>query len=131
MSYKSALHTLQWSTHLETEGEEGTIYWDGLDFEPSKDLKEKIEKDWESFREKAEALGFDDPEEHRKTCINLSEWDYWDHVAHDFILSRNRHGSGFSDGDWYEPMATKLTELAHSFGELEIYLSDENLLEAY
>ena len=76
------------------------------------------------------SLGFD-PEKHRITYINLSEGDYWDYAAHDFILTRNGHGAGFWDGDWSEPIATKLTELCKKFGEIEIYLSDENLLEAY
>jgi len=130
MSYQHAMQTLQWSTLLEIEEEEGTIYKDGLDFEPSKELEERIYTDWENFQAQAIELGFD-PEKHRATYINLSEGDYWDYAAHDFILTRNGHGSGFWDGDWSEPMATKLTELCKKFGEINIYLSDENLLEAY
>ena len=130
MSYQHAMQTLQWSTLLEIEEEEGTIYKDGLDFEPSKELEERIYTDWENFQAQAIELGFD-PEKHRATYINLSEGDYWDYAAHDFILTRNGHGSGFWDGDWSEPMATKLTELCKKFGEIYIYLSDENLLEAY
>ena len=130
MSYQSAMHTLQWSTHLEIEEEEGTIYKDGLDYEPSKELEERIFTDWENFQAQAIELGFD-PEKHRATYIDISQGDYWDHAAHDFILTRNGHGAGFWDGDWSEPIATKLTELCKKFGEIEIYLSDENLLEAY
>ena len=125
MSYQHALKTLQWSTDLEIEG-----HSDCLAFEASKDLIKKIKDDWDSFESQAIELGFD-PEKHRVTYIDLSEGDYWDYAAHDFILTRNGHGAGFWDGDWSEPIATKLTELCKKFGEIQIYLSDENLLEVY
>ena len=125
MSYQHALQSLQWSTDLEIEG-----HSDCLAFEASKDLIKKIKDDWDSFESQAIELGFD-PEKHRVTYIDLSEGDYWDYAAHDFILTRNGHGAGFWDGDWSEPIATKLTELCKKFGEIQIYLSDENLLEVY
>ncbi len=125
MSYQHALQTLQWSTDLGIEG-----HSDCLAFEASKDLIKKIKDDWDSFESQAVELGFD-PEKHRDTYIDLSEGDYWDYAAHDFILTRNGHGAGFWDGDWSEPIATKLTELCKKFGEIQIYLSDENLLEVY
>ena len=125
MSYQHALQTLQWSTDLEIEG-----HSDCLAFEASKDLIKKIKDDWDSFESQAIELGFD-PEKHRVTYIDLSEGDYWDYAAHDFILTRNGHGAGFWDGDWSELIATKLTELCKKFGEIQIYLSDENLLEVY
>ena len=125
MRYLHALQTLQWSTDLEIEG-----HSDCLAFEASKDLIKKIKDDWDSFESQAIELGFD-PEKHRVTYIDLSEGDYWDYAAHDFILTRNGHGAGFWDGDWSEPIATKLTELCKKFGEINIYLSDENLLEVY
>lgn len=43
----------------------------------------------------------------------------------DFWLTRNRHGSGFWDGDWQEDVGRKLTELAHSFGERHLYVGDD------
>ena len=125
MSYQHALQTLQWSTDLEIEG-----HSDCLAFEASKDLIKKIEDDWDSFESQAIELGFD-PEKHRVTYIDLSEGDYWDYAAHDFILTRNGHGAGFWDGDWNEPIATKLTDLCKKFGEIEVYLSDDGLLEAF
>ena len=126
MSYQSALQTLQWSTCLDLEN--GVIHEDCLNFEPSKELEQRILTDWENFQAQAIELGFD-PEKHRITYIDLSEGDYWDYAAHDFILTRN--GPGFWDGDWSEPIATRLTELCKKFGEINIYLSNENLLEAY
>ena len=128
MSYQSALHTLQWSSHLEVEGEEGTIYMDGLDFEPSQELKDRIKKDWESFINQALEMGFD-PDKHRIGAYNSYEFDVWELAAHDFILTRNNHGAGFWDGDWSEPMATKLTDLCKEFGEIDVYISEYGLLE--
>ena len=50
-------------------------------------------------------------------------------LAHDFALTRNRHGAGFWDGDWAEPWGKILTDLAHQWPETELYLSDECLVE--
>ena len=46
-------------------------------------------------------------------------------VAHDFWLTRNRHGAGFWDGDYEEEAGKKLTEIAHSFGEVHPYVGDD------
>ena len=48
-----------------------------------------------------------------------------DRIAHDFWLTRNHHGAGFWDGDYPEPIATQLTDLAHSFGECDLYVGDD------
>lgn len=44
--------------------------------------------------------------------------------GHDFWLTRNGHGAGFWDGDWPEPMATRLTDAAHKFGEVDLFVND-------
>lgn len=41
-------------------------------------------------------------------------------VAHDFWLTRNRHGAGFWDGDYEEPGASILTKIAHEAGERNV-----------
>ena len=46
-------------------------------------------------------------------------------IAHDFWLTRNRHGAGFWDGDYPDPQAQQLTELAHSWGEIDLYVGDD------
>jgi hypothetical protein len=46
-------------------------------------------------------------------------------VAHDFWLTRNHHGAGFWDGDYPEPLATQLTDLAQSFKECDLYVGDD------
>ena len=67
MSYQSALQTLQWSTCLDLEN--GVIHEDCLNFEPSKELEQRILTDGESFQAQAIELGFD-PEKHRITYID-------------------------------------------------------------
>lgn len=42
-------------------------------------------------------------------------------IAHDFHLTRNRHGAGFWDGDYADDIGRKLTELSHTFGEVYLY----------
>ena len=45
-------------------------------------------------------------------------------LMHDFWLTRNRHGAGFWDGD-YPIWGNKLTETAHMFPEVELYVGDD------
>jgi hypothetical protein len=49
-------------------------------------------------------------------------------AGHDFWLTRNGHGAGFWDGDWDEPNATTLTDVAHSYGECNLYVGDDGKL---
>lgn len=46
-------------------------------------------------------------------------------AGYDFWLTRNHHGAGFWDGDWPEPQATRLTDAAHAFGEVDLYVGDD------
>lgn len=39
----------------------------------------------------------------------------WEQLGYDFWLTRRGHGCGFWDGDWPEPDATVLTDIAHTF----------------
>jgi hypothetical protein len=58
----------------------------------------------------------------------LRAGDYHDTLGtfgHDFWLTRNHHGAGFWDGDYLEPAASKLTLLAHTFGECDLYVGDD------
>ena len=63
-------------------------------------------------------------------------------AAHDFWLTRNRHGAGFWDGDWrfsgemtendepkqIEDIGTYLTEMSHAYGEANLYVGDDGLI---
>ena len=51
-------------------------------------------------------------------------------IGHDFLLTRNRHGAGFWDSPekYGQDNADKLTEIAHTFGETDIYVGDDGIL---
>lgn len=54
----------------------------------------------------------------------LEDYDSTD-LAHDFWLTRNRHGAGFWDGDWPKEIGEKLTEMSQSYGEVNLYVGDD------
>ena len=58
---------------------------------------------------------------------SLYEYDLTD-IAHDFWLTRNRHGAGFWDGDYNESVGELLTALSHRFGECDLYVGDNGKL---
>lgn len=124
LAYKHALTTLLWS-----ETDDNGEPLDKGDYEISEDLKAKVRADWDSFREKAEALGFDAERDCAMMLHPDNDGCAWNAAAHDFILTRNGHGAGFWDtGRWCEPWATKLTTLAESFGELSCYVGDDGAI---
>ena len=73
---------------------------------------EQAEKDLDQFIDKAGDL-----------ILDMDETQ----LAHDFWLTRNHHGAGFWDRGLGEK-GDKLTELAESFGECDIYVGDDNKL---
>lgn len=93
-------------------------------FGPSSDLIDRAKRDWEAF---CSLLPDEfDPEE-QIACMTEPGWDAWDYLAHDFALTRNRHGAGFWDSSrWAEPWGDRLTELAHRFPETSLYLSSND-----
>ena len=48
-----------------------------------------------------------------------------DRAGHDFWLTRNGHGCGFWDGDWPEPYGQMLTDAAHVWGAVDLYVGDD------
>lgn len=102
---------------------------DCIDAEPSYQLEQLVAFQWDQFRETAERLGFD-AEEHCARMLHPDcEGDAWNAAAHDFILTRNGHGTGFWDsGRWAEPWGEKLTALCKHFGELHAYVGDDGLI---
>jgi hypothetical protein len=120
-----ALIALLWS---ET-ADDGTPL-DDPQFSPSAELRARVSADWAEFQDAAIELGFD-AEEHRTGPINLAEGDAWDYAAHDFVLTRNGHGTGFWDSDrWAKPWDRRLTALAESFGELHCWADKEGVIHA-
>ena len=43
-------------------------------------------------------------------------------AGHDFWLTRNHHGAGFWDGDYPKEIGKRLTDAAHAFGEVHLYV---------
>lgn len=97
-------------------------------YDPSDELRDKVAADWSSFKTQCELLGFNPEEALTQSLHPDHEGDPWNAVAHDFILTRNHHGCGFWDGKWAKPWNVVLTELAIKFGDLELYLGDDNLI---
>lgn len=57
----------------------------------------------------------------------LIDYSYIDsQLAHDFWLTRNRHGAGFWDGDYPKELGELLTNVSHGFGEINPYIGDDN-----
>lgn len=123
LSYQHALHTLLWS-ESDDDGEQLSR----SDATPSPELVARVRSDWERFSEDAEAMGFDPERDVAEMLHPDNEGDAWNRAAHDFILTRNHHGAGFWDGGWHEPWGKRLTDLAHSFGELNCYVGDDGLI---
>lgn len=46
-------------------------------------------------------------------------------AGHDFWLTRNGHGAGFWDGDWPEEVGERLTQVSKKYGEVYLYLGDD------
>jgi len=78
----------------------------------------QMKKDCDNFREQAE--DYLDPLD-----VSLEK------IAHDFWLTRNRHGAGFWDGDYPEPIGKALTDIAHSFGSFDLILGEDGKIHGY
>jgi hypothetical protein len=121
-----------------------TLYWSETVFLP--EPGESPEMD--AFRAKAEAAGLSEGESFEGCPLNLSAEDAaelreecddflaqveeagidltrrYEEAGHDFILTRNRHGAGFWDGDWEQ--GDELTDLAHGHSTIGLELSEED-----
>jgi len=84
--------------------------YDLCDFTP--EALDKATADCDAFRKEAGDLlnGIDDEQ-----------------AGHDFWLTRNYHGAGFWDRNLGE-VGDKLTEIAHRFGEIDLYVGDDGTL---
>lgn len=104
------IETMLWSSD-DDDGKEMRSRYSIDDF--SNETIQKIKKDCDEFQ---------------KICGDLIEgWDEG-RIAHDFWLTRNRHGTGFWDGDYPEKLGEKLTDISHEFGEQWLYVGDDGKL---
>lgn len=67
-------------------------------------------------------VGFTRADMNRNTDSTIEEA-----IAHDFWLTRNHHGAGFWDGDYPKELGQKLTDIAHSFGECNLYATEDSI----
>ncbi len=51
-------------------------------------------------------------------------------AGYDFWLTRNHHGAGFWDGDWPKEAGKVLTDAAHVYGSVNLYIGDDGLIYA-
>lgn len=51
-------------------------------------------------------------------------------AGHDFWLTRNGHGAGFSDGHWPEPAAAALDLAADAQPTFDLYVGDDGMIWA-
>lgn len=122
--YDHALICLLWS---ETDTNGAPL--DTLGVPISDSLRTLVRRDWERFREDAETLGFNAEVHCARMLHPDNEGDAWNAAAHDFILTRNHHGTGFWEpGRWCAPWDRKLTKLAHSFGSLCAYVGNDGMI---
>lgn len=109
-----------------------TALWSSVD--PYTDEPFDKEYDITNFSRNAIEQAEHDVDEFLETAIDLieklspeEEIDL-DDVVYDFWLTRNGHGAGFWDGDYPEELGEALTKLAHSFGEVYVYVGDDGEL---
>lgn len=71
-------------------------------------ITEKIGENWDCI---------DDFYDLQQPALNQTE--------HDYVLTRNRHGAGFWDGDWSSEVSKILTDAARSQYEFTAYVGDD------
>jgi hypothetical protein len=108
---KSYIETMFWSSIDDDTGKPMDALYSVGDLHP--ETLEQIRKDCEEFQKRIETLEIDETETQ---------------IAHDFWLTRNRHGAGFWDGDYPKKLGEELTKISHQFGELYLYLGDDGKL---
>ena len=61
-----------------------------------------------------------------ETWLDMVGCDYSQH-GHDFWLTRNHHGAGFWDRG-YGDTGEILTDAAHAYGEVNLYVGDDGMI---
>ncbi len=113
-----ALETLLWSSMI---GEDSAD-----NYEPSQGLSDHVDCLFAKFEAILESKLPDfDPKEDF-----LRHADAWEHLEDPFILTVNRHGAGFWDGDWNS--GDELTAICREhFKEIEVYKGDDGTIYAF
>lgn len=83
---------------------------------------DRIIEDCKKFQDKFYDLLCED------NCLVSNRHDNIELAGHDFWLTRNHHGSGFWDGNWVKEIGETLTQASHEFGEVDLYIGDDDKL---
>ena len=85
----------------------------------AEETMKKIVDDCKKFKEEFEMLYFD---------VGWTD----EQAGHDFWLTRNHHGAGFWDRSqgYNQEIGKQLTDKAHAFGEVDLYVGDDNKIHA-
>ena len=114
-SFRSYLETALWSSS-DDDGDPLDMDFGTDDFDSDQ---------WDSQRRQCEEFI-------RNNCVAIAavmaEGIPLPQIMHDLWLTRNHHGAGFWDGDYPEPYATLLTASAQKFGEVDVYIGDDEIL---
>jgi hypothetical protein len=113
------IQTALWSST--DDGEPLDLKYGPLDIAP--EALAKIELELNDFVDKAKVIlhAYMDDDRQGQEARRLLEHNFW--------LIRNHHGAGFRDGYPYtEDCGRRLTELAQSFGEQDLYVGDDGKL---
>ena len=111
------IETALWSSHDESDksGDESMDTNYGIE-DVAQETLQKMADDCRSFQEENAKYLRDYPDEQ---------------AGHDFWLTRNGHGAGFWDrGERYVPLdiEQKLTDSAHTYGEVDLYVGYDGLI---
>jgi hypothetical protein len=123
-SFDHVLKALLWSSTDEDYQPLDSGY-----YTPSEELILKLHQDWTTFVDKILATGFN-PEAFCIGSLSIDcGGDVWAQVAHDYIMTRNRHGCGFWEvSDWEPAMGDILCKWCREAGPFEVYVGDDNLI---
>lgn len=113
---RAYIDTMLWST-FDDDGEPLEDTYGVSDLSP--ESLAKIIEDCGRFLAEVENAGID-----LEQCL-LVDRDATEQAAFHFWLTRNRHGSGFHDGDWAQDVEDRLTDIAQAFGELWPYVGND------
>ena len=119
-AYMEAILFAESDNSDEQGGEPLELNYDPTDF--SAEALTRIKKDCDAFQQQA---GLDQIQIGSTPDSSSVET----RAGHDFWFTRAGHGTGFWDGDWPEPEATRLTELSEKFGNVDVYVGDDGQLE--
>jgi hypothetical protein len=122
--FDSYVETALWSSNDESDESGGEPLDDNYGPEDlSPRTEDKMVADCKKFLDRAWPLLEEAPS-------RIRGYPVMEAAGHDFWLTRNHHGAGFWDGDWPEPLGEELTEIAHKFGETNLYVGENGEIDS-